>query len=88
MYLVDKKADEAIRMADRSNSEFVALLAHELRGPLSAISNCIVALRHTQTSIPTAQASLAILERQANQMKRIINESDYPVLLIIPLGKL
>ena len=32
-----KRTDEALRAADRNKSEFIAMLAHELRNPLAPI---------------------------------------------------
>src|SRR4051794_3674981 len=41
-----KLAEEALREADRRKDEFLAMLAHELRNPLAAISNAVqLALR-------------------------------------------
>lgn len=36
-----ERADEAMREADRRKDEFLAMLGHELRNPLSAIANAV-----------------------------------------------
>ena len=36
-----KRAEEALKEADRRKDEFLAMLAHELRNPLAAINNAV-----------------------------------------------
>ena len=40
-----KRAEEALREADRRKDEFLALLAHELRNPLAPIRNGLQVMR-------------------------------------------
>jgi PAS domain S-box-containing protein len=68
-----KEMDAALKDADRRKDEFLAILAHELRNPLSAISNAAqVALRTTD------QEELAwskdVIARQANILARLVDD--------------
>ena len=40
-----KRAEEALREADRRKDEFLAMLAHELRNPLAPIRNALEVLK-------------------------------------------
>ena len=40
-----KRAEEALREADRRKDEFLAMLAHELRNPLAPIRNALQILQ-------------------------------------------
>ena len=42
-----QRAEEALREADRRKSEFLAMLAHELRNPLAPIRNAVEILRRS-----------------------------------------
>src|SRR5262249_39754372 len=50
-----KRAEEALREADRRKDEFLAILAHELRNPLAPIRNSLHILRLTSRSDPTSE---------------------------------
>ena len=52
-----KQAEEALRDADRRKDEFLAMLAHELRNPLSSIQNAAQLVRHA--ALPPAKADWA-----------------------------
>ena len=60
--------------ADRRKTEFLAMLAHELRNPLAPISNAVKALRLGATDPVTLNAASAVLERQVNQMGRLVDD--------------
>lgn len=70
-----KRAQEALRTADRRKDEFIATLAHELRNPLSPIRNVIYVLR--REAALTRQRDndlLAMAERQVEHLIRLVNE--------------
>ena len=50
--------------ADRHKTEFLAMLAHELRNPLAPISNAVRALRVGHEDPKVAHAALGMFERQ------------------------
>jgi PAS domain S-box-containing protein len=64
----------SLREADRRKDEFLATLAHELRNPLAPICTSVEVLRHlTNTPEQTAEI-IGIIERQALQMVRLIDD--------------
>jgi signal transduction histidine kinase/ActR/RegA family two-component response regulator len=65
---------EALVEADRRKSEFLAMLAHELRNPLAPIRNGLELLR-IGTTKPELQANVrAMMERQVGHMVHLIND--------------
>lgn len=65
---------ESLKASDRRKNEFLALLGHELRNPLGAMSN---ALALTQVLPPTSsdyQQATGVLERQMRQMERLVDD--------------
>jgi PAS domain S-box-containing protein len=80
--ITDRKRAEAERdkfvtelaEADRRKNEFLAMLAHELRTPLAPISNAIRALRAGDGQGEAAAAAYTMLERQAGQMARLVDD--------------
>lgn len=68
------EAEEALREADRRKSEFLAMLAHELRNPLAPITNALQVLRMTGGDGEAAETATGIMERQVSQMVRLIDD--------------
>jgi len=64
----------ALREADRAKDEFLAMLGHELRNPLAAITSSAYLLRALPADTGSRVDALAILERQARQMTRLIDD--------------
>ena len=60
--------------ADRRKNEFLATLAHELRNPLAPISNAARALRIGAGDRQAVQSAAEMLERQVNQMARLVDD--------------
>jgi signal transduction histidine kinase/DNA-binding response OmpR family regulator len=62
---------------NRRKDEFLAMLGHELRNPLGAISNAVAVMSLTMQSGLDANESIeiqSILERQVRQMNRLIED--------------
>ncbi|HYS09640.1 MAG TPA: CHASE domain-containing protein [Myxococcales bacterium] len=57
--------------ADRRKDQFLAVLGHELRNPLAPV---VTALEIIKRDPPAAERQLAIVERQARHMVRIVDE--------------
>lgn len=69
-----KQAEEALKSADRRKSEFLAVLAHELRNPLAPIRNALQLIRMTGDDGQTLQSATDLLERQVGQMVRLVDD--------------
>src|SRR5579859_1334636 len=67
-----KRADD-LAEANRGKEEFMALLSHELRNPLSPILNALGILRQVRTDDPVIQQAGGIIERQVKQMVRLVD---------------
>jgi PAS domain S-box-containing protein len=69
-----KQAQEALRESDRRKDEFLATLAHELRNPLAPIRNAVALLARQRGLAPEAEWSRAVIDRQVDQMTRLIDD--------------
>jgi PAS domain S-box-containing protein len=83
-----KRAEEALRESERRTQEhaaeladlhrrkdeFLAMLSHELRNPLSPILNAAHILRLQKDEDPLQQQARAVIERQVNQLSRLVND--------------
>jgi len=64
----------ALREADRAKDEFLAMLGHELRNPLSAITTSVQVMRAAPAGSGMETQARAIIERQSRQMTRLIED--------------
>jgi hypothetical protein len=65
----------ALEQADRRKDEFLAMLAHELRNPLTPISNAAEALLQIVTTERSQERLLiGMVRRQAGQLARLIDD--------------
>jgi PAS domain S-box-containing protein len=69
-----KRAEEALREADRRKDEFLAMLAHELRNPLAPIRNALQVMKALGPKEPRFEWSRAVIERQIGQMARLLDD--------------
>lgn len=69
-----KRAEEALRVADRRKNEFIATLSHELRNPLAPIRNGLQVLRKTGGQGPSAERAREMMERQAEHLVRLVDD--------------
>ncbi len=69
-----KKAEDAVREADRRKSEFLALLAHELRNPLAPLRNGLQIMRLASHDRTVADQARTMMERQLGHMVRLIDD--------------
>ena len=69
-----KRAEEALRTADRRKDEFLAMLAHELRNPLAPISTAAELLKLAQVSEPRIARTSEIISRQVEHMTSLIDD--------------
>ena len=60
--------------ANRKKDEFLAMLAHELRNPLSRVLNALLVLRSPGASPGDLEWATQIMERQVRHMARLIDD--------------
>ncbi|HEU5219461.1 MAG TPA: response regulator [Gemmatimonadales bacterium] len=65
---------EQLRQADRRKDEFLALLAHELRNPLAPVRNAVTIMRMKGSPDPELVWCRDVIERQANQLTRLVDD--------------
>jgi signal transduction histidine kinase/ActR/RegA family two-component response regulator len=68
-----RRAEEALREADRRKDEFLAVLAHELRNPLTPIRYAVALGKKSGSEARQPQAQ-AIIERQVEHMSRLLDD--------------
>jgi signal transduction histidine kinase/CheY-like chemotaxis protein len=71
---LQEREQVALKAADRAKDEFLAMLGHELRNPLSAITTSSHVLRASSPGSRMHTQSQAIIERQARQMTRLVED--------------
>jgi PAS domain S-box-containing protein len=76
-----KEAEEKIyhllaelKQADRRKDEFLALLAHELRGPLAPLRNLLEVMKRSDVSSGRLQQYRDTMERQLSQLVRLVDD--------------
>ncbi|WP_457797795.1 PAS domain S-box protein [Methylocystis sp. S23] len=72
-----KRAEDALKAADRRKDEFLATLAHELRNPLAPIRNAVHVLRHDAAATTMGERDLALLamiDRQVEHLIRLVDD--------------
>ena len=60
--------------AEHRKDEFLAMLAHELRGPLAPLSNALEIMRHADVKHEVAQRASALALKQMQHMSRLIDD--------------
>src|SRR5205823_12688212 len=65
---------EELAEADRRKDHFLAMLAHELRNPLGAISTAVHVLQQPHGAEAARQRALQVLRRQVQHQARMVNE--------------
>ncbi len=69
-----KRAERMLREVDRRKDDFLAMLAHELRNPLTPIRNVAHILARGQADAATVRRSAEILERQASHLTHLVDD--------------
>jgi signal transduction histidine kinase len=69
-----RQSEEALREADQRKTEFLALLGHELRNPLSPISSAAELLSREAAHGSRAQVPLDVIKRQTAQLTRLVDD--------------
>jgi hypothetical protein len=69
-----RRAEEALREADRHKDEFLATLAHELRNPLAPIRNSVEVLQRLELKEPKLDRVRTAIDRQVRQLTRLVDD--------------
>jgi len=69
-----KRAEEALREADRHKDEFLAMLAHELRNPLVPIRNAAYVLGRPDLSESRLKWCRSMIEGQLTHLTRLVDD--------------
>jgi len=69
-----KRAEDALRLADRRKDEFLATLGHELRNPLAPIVTGIGVLRAAGADARVTAEVIEILDRQTRHLVRLVDD--------------
>jgi len=69
-----QRSEEALRQANQAKDEFLAMLGHELRNPLGAISNALQVMAERPISDPHLIRSRDVVERQVRHQTRLIED--------------
>ena len=65
---------QVAEVQNRAKDEFLAMLGHELRNPLSAIVSGVAVLGHPQAASDTRAALLDIVRRQCKRLTTMVDE--------------
>jgi PAS domain S-box-containing protein len=68
-----KAAEQKLLNADKRKSDFLAVLAHELRNPLAPICSSLEIMRMTD-DLETTRAAQATVERQVQNLRRLVDD--------------
>jgi signal transduction histidine kinase len=69
-----EREQAALKAADRAKDEFLAMLGHELRNPLAAITTSAEVLRFEDPDENISSHALDVIERQTKQMTRLVED--------------
>ena len=69
-----EREQAALKAADRAKDEFLAMLGHELRNPLAAITTSSEVLRFEDPDENISNHALDVIERQTKQMTRLVED--------------
>ena len=65
---------EELQRTGRQMNEFLAMLGHELRNPLAPIQSALDVVKRKPGDIATANWACAIIQRQAQQLSRLVDD--------------
>lgn len=68
-----RQAQEALHRANQRKDEFLAMLAHELRNPLSSVVNAATLL-HEETQADDRRWAAGVITRQSGQLARLVDD--------------
>jgi PAS domain S-box-containing protein len=69
-----KKAEIALREADRRKDEFLAVLGHELRNPLASLSTGVELLEQARITPGLIESVQPMMRRQVDHLSRLVDD--------------
>jgi PAS domain S-box-containing protein len=69
-----KRAEQALKEADRRKDEFLAMLAHELRNPLAPIRNALQIMKSPGCNSEIFCRAREMMDRQVHQLVRLVDD--------------
>ena len=69
-----RRAEAAVREADRRKEQFIAILAHELRNPLAPIRTGLEVLKTATPRTPQATETIIVMERQLRHLITLVDD--------------
>jgi signal transduction histidine kinase/ActR/RegA family two-component response regulator len=69
-----EETEEALRLADCRKDEFLAMLAHELRNPLTPLQHAAEILKLHGSGVEDADEAANIMDRQLRSLVRIVDD--------------
>jgi len=73
-YRLEERERNALRAADRAKDEFLAMLSHELRNPLTALTTAAGLLEAADPATEAAAYARDVIGRQTQHMARLIGD--------------
>jgi signal transduction histidine kinase len=74
VYRRQARADAELRRVNRARDEFLAMLAHELRNPMSPMLTGLQVLRLSGANREAAEWAVNLVERQVRHMARLVDD--------------
>jgi signal transduction histidine kinase len=65
---------EELRQANRLKDEFLAMLGHELRNPLAAITNAVQVIHTAGVDAARTAWAMSLVDRQTKNLRRIVDD--------------
>ena len=72
--LTDRMRLERLETDVQVMSQFVAMLAHELRNPLAPIRSAVIIAQHPSVDPPKLAWALSVIERQSSHLSALVND--------------
>lgn len=69
-----RRAESALREADRRKTDFLAVLSHELRNALGPLRNGVHVLDRAPHESPQAERARAVVRRQTEHLARLVDD--------------
>lgn len=70
----EREAQQALREADQRKNDFIGVLSHELRNPLSPIRSSIYLLERLGHDEEAARKARAVISRQVEHLTRLVDD--------------